>query len=310
VTFPLRFFPANTRIPFMRWRWIWFFFSASLMIAVFALFFSRGLTLGIDFTGGMLMDIRSEQPVKLAPLRAALSGGEFGEVALQHFGDKHEILLRIQAREGENQAQKVEQVKEKLTSILGQGLDFRQIDYVGPSVGRELVEAGYMSVGLSVIAILFYVWFRFEWQFGLGAILALVHDATMMVGFYLVTGFEFGLTSIAAILTIVGYSINDSVVIYDRIRENMRRYKQMPLEELLNQSINETLSRTVLTAGTTALAALALVLFGGQTLLGFSSALLFGVVFGTYSSIYISAPVLLYLNLREVGGANSPAPAR
>lgn len=309
MRFPIRFFPDNTKIPFMRLRWVWFAFSMTLMAGVFFLLFTRGMTMGIDFTGGILMDIRADAPIKLAPLRAALDTGEFGEVALQHFGDRQEILLRIQAREGEDQGKKVEQVKEKLASQLGESLDFRQIDYVGPSVGEELVEAGFISVGLSVVAILLYVWFRFEWQFGLGAILALVHDATIMVGFYLVSGFEFGLTSIAAILTIVGYSINDSVVIYDRIRENMRKYKQMPLEELINISINETLSRTVLTGGTTALAALALVLFGGQTLLGFSSALLFGVVFGTYSSIYISAPVLLYLNLRDLG-ETSPTPAR
>lgn len=308
MRFPIRFFPSDTKIPFMRLRWAWFAFSLALMAGVFFLFFTRGLTLGIDFTGGVLMDIRSNKPVALAPLREALDTGEFGEVALQHFGDEQEILLRIQAREGEDQSKKVELVKEKLIALLGEGLEYRQIDYVGPSVGQELVEAGYISVGLSVAAMLLYVWFRFEWQFGLGAILALVHDATIMVGFYLVSGFEFGLTSLAAILTIVGYSINDSVVIYDRIRENMRKYKQMPLEELINISINETLSRTVLTGGTTALAALSLVVFGGQTLQGFSSALLFGVVFGTYSSIYISAPVLLYLNLRDIGEA-SPAPA-
>ena len=308
MRFPLRFFPENTRIRFMRARWLWFAVSMGLMAAVFVLFFTRGLTLGIDFTGGILMDVRAEKPVELGPLRAALSGETFGEVALQHFGDKEEILLRIQAREGEDQAKKVEQVKETLRQQLGENLDFRQIDYVGPSVGKELVEAGYISVGLSVVAILLYVWFRFEWQFGLGAIVALVHDATIMLGFFLVSGYEFGLTSLAAILTIVGYSINDSVVIYDRIRENLRKYKQMPLDELIDVSINETLSRTVLTAGTTALAALALVLFGGSTLEGFSSALLFGVVFGTYSSIYISAPLLLYLNLRELGAA-SPAPA-
>lgn len=309
MRFPLRFFPANSKIPFMRLRWLGFAFSIGLMMATIALFFTRGLTLGIDFTGGILMEVRAEMPVELAPLRSALGKGNFGEVSLQHFGDEKELLLRIQAQEGEDQAKKVEKVKQVLAEAIEGELDFRKIDYVGPSVGKELVESAYISVSLAFLAIMVYVWFRFEWQFGVGGILALVHDATMMLGFYLVTGFDFNLTSVAAILTIVGYSINDSVVIYDRIRENMRKYKQMEMAELLNISINETLSRTVLTAGTTALAALALVLFGGESLLGFSAALLFGVVFGTYSSIYVSAPVLLYFNLREIGTA-SQAPAR
>lgn len=308
MRFPVRFFPENTRFPFMRLRWVWFMFSLSLMLATGVLFFTRGLTLGIDFTGGILMELRAEKPVELAPLREALASGKFGEVSLQHFGTEREVMIRIQAAEGEDQGKKVERIKETLKKALGQNVDFRKIDYVGPSVGKELVQTGYLSVGLAFLAIMLYVWFRFEWQFGLGGILALVHDATMMLGFFLVTGFDFSLTSVAAILTIVGYSINDSVVIYDRIRENMRKYKQMRMDELLDLSINETLSRTVLTASTTALAALALVLFGGEGLRGFSASLLFGILFGTYSSIYISAPVLLYLNLRGMGtAAESPA---
>lgn len=309
MRFPLRFFPSDSKIPFMRLRWLGFAFSIGLMVATCALLFTRGLTLGIDFTGGILMEVRAEQPVELAPLRLALGKGDFGEVSLQHFGDEQEILLRIQAQEGEDQARKVEKVKQVMAQTVEGELDFRKIDYVGPSVGKELVQSAYISISLAFLAIMIYVWFRFEWQFGVGGILALVHDATMMVGFYLVTGFDFNLTSVAAILTIVGYSINDSVVIYDRIRENMRKYKQMEMEELINISINETLSRTVLTAGTTALAALALVVFGGESLRGFSAALLFGVVFGTYSSIYVSAPILLYFNLRDIGTA-SQAPAR
>ncbi len=309
MRFPLRFISSDCKIPFMRLRWVGFVLSIALMVAAVVLLFTRGLTLGIDFTGGILMEMRAEKPVELAPLRTALGQGDFGEVSLQHFGDEHELLLRIQAQEGEDQAKKVEKVKSILAESIEGELDFRKIDYVGPSVGQELVQSAYISISLAFLAIMIYVWFRFEWQFGVGGILALVHDATMMLGFYLVTGFDFNLTSVAAILTIVGYSINDSVVIYDRIRENMRKYKQMGMLELLNLSINETLSRTVLTAGTTALAALALVVFGGESLRGFSAALLFGVVFGTYSSIYISAPILLYFNLRDIGVA-SHAPAR
>ncbi len=309
MRFPIRFFPEDTTIDFMRWRWVWFSISLALIAATFALLFTRGLNLGIDFTGGILLELRTEQPAKLAPMRKALAEEHFGEVSLQHFGDTHEVIIRIQNKEDADQAAIVSRAKEVLTGLLGEGVEFRKTDYVGPTVGKELVRTGVLSLGIALLAIMVYVWFRFEWQFGIGAIAALFHDAVMVLGFYLVTGYDFGLTSIAAILTIIGYSINDTVVIYDRIRENMRRYKQMPLEALINRSLNETLSRTVLTAGTTLLAALALTLFGGEIIKGFSAALLFGVAAGTYSSIYISAPVLIYLGVRPDLAESGATPA-
>lgn len=305
MAFPLRFFPDKTTFNFMRHRKIGFIFSAILIVATISLFFSRGLELGIDFTGGVLMDIRSEQAIDLSPLRTALAEGDFGEVSLQHLGEEREILVRVQSDGSEGQAELVAQIKDVVSGSVPDA-EYRQIDYVGPSVGQELVRSGYMSLIVAFVAVLMYIWFRFEWQFGLGAVIALVHDAILTVGFFVLSGFDFGLTSIAAILTIIGYSINDSVVIYDRIRENMRRYKQRSLEDIINESINATLSRTLLTAGTTILAAGALVLFGGEVIKGFSAALLFGVVVGTYSSIYIAAPILIYLDARSVGFEESP----
>lgn len=285
-------------IKFMRWRLFFFFFSMALMAATGFLFFTKGLNLGIDFTGGIIIEARAKEDVNLKAIRPELNSVVEGEVSLQQFGDSKAVLVRIQSKEGEEQAPIVTKAKEILEKHYP-GIEYRKIDYVGPTVGEELVNAGIMAVFASLGAILIYVWFRFEWQYGVGAIIALFHDAVIMIGFYLVSGFEFGLPAVAAVLTVVGYSINDSVVIYDRIRETLRKYKQKPVDEVIDISINETLSRTILTGGTTALAALALVIFGGETILGFSSALLFGVVFGTYSSVYISAPVLIYFNLRS-----------
>ncbi|MBY0356032.1 MAG: protein translocase subunit SecF [Rickettsiales bacterium] len=297
--FPIRMIPDKTNIQFMRWRWVWFSLSIALTVATLALLFTRGLTLGIDFSGGILMDIRTQQAIEdLTPLRQAMDAGKFGEVSLQTFGDTQELLIRITADAKADQAAIVEKVKGIIAEKLGENVEFRQIDYVGPTVGQELIRGGTIATLLTFVGIMLYVWFRFEWQFGMGGIIALLHDAVLTIGFFVVTGFDFSLTSVAAIMTIVGYSINDSVVIYDRIRENMRKYKKMPMDELINLSINETLSRTVMTAGTTLLAALSLALFGGEVLKGFAWAMFFGVMAGTYSSIYISAPILIFFPVR------------
>jgi preprotein translocase subunit SecF len=268
------------------------------------LLFTKGLNLGIDFTGGILMEVHTEAPIDLAKMRDTLGHHGFGEITLQNMGSEQDVLVRIQVGQDDEQAKITAKVKELLSAEAGGKIDYRKIDFVGPTVGKELVNNGIMAVLSSFAAIMLYVWFRFEWQYGVGAIIALIHDSIMILGFFAVTRFEFGLTAIAAILTIVGYSINDSVVIYDRIRENMRRYKKMTVFEMINNSINETLSRTILTASTTLLAALALALFGGEVIEGFSWAMVFGVVIGTYSSIYLSAPALYYLNIRPLPSGN------
>jgi preprotein translocase subunit SecF len=248
--------------------------------------------------------VHTEAPIDLAKMRDTLGHHGFGEITLQNMGSEQDVLVRIQVGQDDEQAKITAKVKELLSAEAGGKIDYRKIDFVGPTVGKELVNNGIMAVLSSFAAIMLYVWFRFEWQYGVGAIIALIHDSIMILGFFAVTRFEFGLTAIAAILTIVCYSINDSVVIYDRIRENMRRYKKMTVFEMINNSINETLSRTILTASTTLLAALALALFGGEVIEGFSWAMVFGVVIGTYSSIYLSAPALYYLNIRPLPSGN------
>lgn len=297
---PLQIFPHRPKLDFMGKRWIGFSLSIVLTLLSFGLLFTKGLNLGIDFTGGILMEIHTDQPTDLGKMREILNHQGFGEVSLQNIGSPNDVMIRIQVSDQDDQAKVTAHVKELLAGITASPIDYRKIDYVGPTVGQELIQAGVTAVLLSFASIMLYVWFRFEWQYGVGAILALLHDSIMILGFFALTQFEFGLTAIAAILTIVGYSINDSVVIYDRIRENMRRYKKMSIFDLLNVSTNETLSRTILTASTTLLAAASLLVFGGEVIRGFSAAMVFGVIIGTYSSIYISAPALIYLNIRPL----------
>lgn len=294
----IRFFATCPTFDFMGKRWIGFIASAALTIASIATAATQGLNLGIDFTGGILMEIHTEKAADLGRIRASLSDGALGEVSLQNSGSEQDVMIRVQVSDSDNQSQIVELVKTKLSGSIDGSIDYRKVDYVGPTVGRELVQSGIYATLLSFAAIMIYVWFRFEWQYGVGAILALLHDTTMVIGFFAISQLDFGLPAVAAILTVIGYSINDSVVIYDRIRENMRRFKKMEVLDLLNLSVNETLARTILTAGTTLLASLALALFGGEVIQGFSWAMVVGVIVGCYSSVYISAPTLLYLNIR------------
>lgn len=293
--FPLKFIPDHTNFDFIGKRW--WGFAASLVLTALAIasFFTHGLNLGIDFTGGVLMEVRAPEKANLHEMREALGAQRFGEVTLQHAGSDRDVLIRIEVDDTAEQSAVVEKVK----SVLGNGLEYRKIEYVGPTVGKELVRGSLFAVALAFAGIMAYLWFRFEWQFGLGAIAALAHDALMMVGFFAITGHDFGLNAVAAVLTIIGYSVNDSVVIFDRIRENMRKYHKMSMENLINLSVNETLARSIMTHTTTLLATLALVIFGGEVLRGFSLSLAFGVIVGTYSSIYISAPILMYLNVRR-----------
>jgi preprotein translocase subunit SecF len=295
---PFHFFSNKTNFDFIGTRWYGFGASILFSLISFAVLYTHGLSWGIDFTGGVLMELKTEQPADLSKMRAALEGKGLGEVSLQNFGDSHNVMVRIQST-GENaEGAIVQQVKAMLAPVVPGAIDYRNIEFVGPTVGHELIKSGIMATVFACAAIMLYVWFRFEWQFGVGTLLALVHDTIMVIGFYALSRFDFGLNAIAAVLTIIGYSMNDSVVIYDRIRENMRRYKKMPFDELLNLSMNETLARTVLTSSTTLLAAVALAVFGGEVIKGFSWSLVFGIVVGTYSSIYISAPTLIYLKIR------------
>jgi len=256
----------------------------------------QGLNFGIDFRGGVLMEVKWPEPPNLADLRAKLATLNLGEVSLQEFGAPDDILIRVQTSQEtqKEQARIIEAVK----SVVGKNVDFRRTEFVGPKVGAELVRAGFLAVLFSLLGISVYVWFRFEWQFGVGAMLSTIHDIITTIGLFSVLQLDFNLTTVAAVLTIAGYSVNDTVVIYDRIRENMRKYKKMPITELINRSNNETLARSVITHLTTLLAVLALLFFGGEVIRGFSIAMVWGIFIGTYSSVFVAVPVLVYLKLR------------
>jgi preprotein translocase subunit SecF len=281
------------QIDFMRWHHFGFAFSALLSIATVVLFLTQGLNYGIDFIGGTLIEARTQGPADLAAMRTKLDSLKLGEASLQQFGSPNEVLIRLPQQPGGDAAQM--QAVQKAREALGQGVEIRRTEVVGPSVGSELIRAGMLATVLALGAIMIYVWFRFEWQFGVGATLATLHDVITTVGLFAIFQLEFNLTTLAAILTVAGYSINDTVVIYDRVRESMRKHRTMPFRDLINLALNETLSRTILTVSTVALAVLALLFFGGEVLRGFSIAMLWGIVIGTYSSLFIAAPILYYV---------------
>ena len=307
----LRIVPDDTKFDFMRFRRISFPISALLSIAAIALFFFHGLNFGIDFVGGTLMEVQTKAgPADLAKMRSTIGGLKLGDFQLQEFGAPNDVLIRISEQPGGDEAQQA--AVQKVREALGDEVDYRRVEVVGPSVSTELLAYGTIGLVLAIVAILIYLWFRFEWQFALGAMIANVHDLVLTVGFMSLTQIDFDLTSIAALLTILGYSLNDTVVIYDRIREMLRRYKRMPMPDLLNVSVNATLSRSIITHVTVAMSLLALLLFGGQAIHSFTATMMFGVVLvGTYTSVFIASPILIYLGVgtdRKEGGAEEPEP--
>jgi preprotein translocase SecF subunit len=306
-----RLIPDDTHFPFVRYRYWAYAFSGALVLLTLILLPTKGLNLGIDFQGGILIEVGMPGPTDLGAMRSTLEDLGLGEVALQEFGGPENVLIRIERQEGGEAGQlaAVERVKTGLAERFGADLDYRRVEFVGPKVSEDLLWAGTQATVYALLAILAYVWFRFEWQFAVGAIVALIHDAVTTLGLFSLLGLEFNLTTIAAILTIIGYSVNDTVVIYDRIRENLRRFKNMPLPELVDRSVNETLARTIMTSGTVLLALIALVAFGGPVIRDFTIAMLWGVVIGVYSTVYVAAPMILHLNLRResVGQAVEPA---
>ena len=280
----------------MEWRKVALVTSICLVVGSLALFAGRGLNLGIDFLGGILLEVKTTGPADIGNLRSRIGGLGLGDVSLQEFGAPDTALIRVQRQEGGDDAQKiaVDRIKEALA---GSVAEYRRTEFVGPTVGAELKEAAIWAVLAAVVAILLYIWFRFEWQFGIGAVIALTHDVLTTIGLFALLQLEFNVSTVAAVLTIAGYSINDTVVVYDRVRENMRRYKRLSMIELFNRSINETLSRTVMTSVTTLLALLALFFFGGEVIRGFTIALIWGVFVGTYSSIALAVPLLIYFKI-------------
>jgi preprotein translocase subunit SecF len=298
------------KIDFMRWHYFGFVFSGLLSVATVVIFLTAGLNYGIDFVGGTLIEARTTTgPANLAEMRAKLDALKLGEASLQQFGAPDDVLIRLPQQPGGDAAQM--KAIQAARSALGPNVEIRRQEVVGPSVGSELIRAGVWATVLALGAILVYIWFRFEWQFGVGATLATLHDVITTVGLFAIFQLEFNLTTLAAILTIAGYSINDTVVIYDRMRESMRKYRTMPFGDLINLALNETLSRTILTVSTVALAVLALLFFGGEVLRGFSIAMLWGIVIGTYSSLFIAAPLLYYVqpNRRAIAKSADTADA-
>ncbi len=303
----LRIVPDDTKFDFMRFRRISFPISAALSILAITLYFTHGLNFGIDFKGGTLLEIQSKSgPADIAALRSTLSTLNLGDVQLQQFGGPTEVLIRVAEQPGGDAAQQA--AVQKVRSALGDSVDYRRVEVVGPRVSGELLAYGTLGLMLAIFSILIYLWFRFEWQFALGAMIANVHDIVLTIGFMSITQIDFDLTSIAALLTILGYSLNDTVVIYDRIREMLRRYKKMPMTDMLNTSINSTLSRSIITHVTVTLALFALLLFGGKAIHSFAATMMFGVVLvGTYTSIFIAAPLLIYLGVgANRGGEDKP----
>jgi preprotein translocase subunit SecF len=293
----LRIVPDDTKFDFMRFRRISFPISALLSIIAILLFFHPGLNLGIDFRGGTLIELQTKDgPADLGKMRTTLTGLGLGDIQLQQFGGPSDVLIRIAQQPGGEAAQQA--AVQKVRAALGEQVEYRRVEVVGPRVSGELLSWGMIGIIVAIGAILIYLWFRFEWQFALGAMIANVHDLVLTLGFMSLMQIDFDLTSIAALLTILGYSLNDTVVIYDRIREMLRRYKRLSMPDLLNISINSTLSRSIITHLTVTLALLALFFFGGHAIHGFVTTMMFGVVLvGTYTSVFIAAPILIYLGV-------------
>jgi preprotein translocase SecF subunit len=273
--------------------------SFSLIIISILLLFFKGLNYGVDFKGGTLIELRAnDSQINIFKLRQSLLNMKLGDVNVKQFGNQNDYLIKFE-KKNDNNPNFIQEIKEDLTKSIGPGFNFRRVENVGPKVSAELLKSGIIAIGLSLVAMLLYIWIRFEWQFSLGAILALLHDVIITLGVFSFFNFEINLSIVAAVLTIVGYSMNDTVVIFDRVRENLKKFSDIKIFDLTNISINETLSRTIITSITTLLALLSIYFLGGEILKGFSLAMILGVVFGTYSSIYIANPILVLLNVSQ-----------
>lgn len=298
--YPLRLLPDKLNFDFIRFKKVSYTISIILSLVSIIWIGIYKFNFGIDFAGGIVIEVRLDQDPDLTKMREVLNNLKIGEVVLQNFGNQHDLSIRVGSNSEDTLMQNIELIKSTLKNQFPYKFEYRKVDFVGPQVGTQLIKSGITALILSFLAIMVYTWVRFEWYFGLGILVALLHDAILSLGFMSVMRLDFNLSSIAAILTIIGYSVNDSVVIYDRIRENLRKSHKKVMPQIINLSINETLSRTILTVVTTLLANLALVIFGGEAIYSFSVLVFFGIIVGTYSSIFISAPILTYFkNLKN-----------
>ena len=289
----------NIEINFNKYFKIFNIFSSSLILISIVLLFFKGLNYGVDFKGGTLIELRAtDQQITIFQLRKSFLNMNLGDVNVKEFGKNNDFLIKFEKKENNNK-NLISEIKENLNKSIGSGYNFRRVENVGPKVSAELLKSGVIAICLSLVAMLIYIWIRFEWQFSLGAIFALFHDVILTLGVFSLFSFEINLSIVAAVLTIVGYSMNDTVVIFDRVRENLKKFSDIKIFDLTNKSINETLSRTIITSVTTLLALVSIYIFGGHILKGFSLAMILGVIFGTYSSIYIANPVLILLNVTQ-----------
>lgn len=300
----LKFVKENTAIDFMAIHKLSIALSIGMAVLSIVLMFTRGLNFGIDFTGGLLMEVKTPATVHIAEVRHALENLSAGTPTIQEFGD-NAIMIKIPGKEADQATQK--QLYEEVKTLLGSDVEYRRVEYVGPQVGKELIMVGIKAFIYSMLGILAYMWFRFEWQFGLATVAALAHDVFATLLFFAITQYEFDLSTVAAVLLVAGYSINDTVIVFDRIREMLIKHRKMPLDEVFNLSINQTLPRTIMTSMTTFLVMVVLLIFGAEAIKGFTYAMLIGIIVGTYSSIFVAAPSLLYLGLRRVRPAEATA---
>ena len=305
----IRLFSATPEFDFLSRRRLFFGFSLALVLASIGLFLFQGLNFGVDFRGGTLLEVRVKEGTTISDLRSRVSGLPLGEITLQEFGNPQDILINIARQQGD-EAEQMAAIAQVRAAVDDRVEDYRRQEFVGPKVGAELKRAGLLATVLALTGIGLYIWFRFEWQFSLAAMVALSHDVIVTIGFFALTQIEFNLATLAAVLMIAGYSINDTVVIFDRVREMLRRYKKLALDDLLNQAINRTLTRTVLTSVTTLLALISLFVFGGEVIRGFSAGLVWGVVIGTYSSVGLAVPILSLMKIRRAGGGEAEKDAK
>ena len=297
----LKLIKQNTNIKFLKYKKITLFISLIFCLLSFFSVFINGLNFGIDFKGGSLIEVKSEESINISNVRSKLSSLNLGDVQIQNFGSDKNILVRVEASSSENNSSVLSIITNELVSFG----EIQRTEVVGPKISSELIQKGILAIISAVGLMLFYIWIRFEWQFSLGAVLALIHDVIITIGIFSFFQIEFNLSIIAALLTIIGYSMNDTVVVYDRIRENLRKYKKQDLYDLINSSINQTLSRTVLTSFTTLLALFSLYIFGGQVIKGFTLAMIIGVFIGTYSSTFIASQLLHILGVKRDWSKNN-----
>ncbi len=293
---PIRFVPNETNIPFVKWHIPGMALSVLIILLSIGLLFTKGLNFGVDFTGGMVVEIRMPQVPDLSAMRDNFQKAGFNDLSIQEFGAPTDLLLRLSKEQSPADPEVQNELVNKLLAVAGDGAEKRRVEFVGPQVGDELITGSATALAIAIIGIMSYIWFRFERPYAIGCVLTLVHDCFAVLGLFALTQMEFNLTSVASVLMILGYSVNDTVVIYDYIREHRRKYKLMPWAELIDLSLNRTLSRTIMTGTTTLLALTALGIFGGDVIRGFTVSILCGIVVGTYSSLFVSAPFLLYMH--------------